>query len=163
MQKQLFQPREYLNPKWYYFKQTQLGKVYDSIPWDQLSDLLPKEHLGPGAPRWFSSAGMFGLMFLKSYLKISDEKLIERFNTDWSLQIFCGKLLRDDQKIRDNAIVSRTRSYLAEHVDLFHLQDILIGHWKRDMNNTQVLLMDATCYESYVRFPTDVKLLWESC
>jgi hypothetical protein len=102
-------------------------------------------------------------MFLKSYLKISDEKLIERFNTDWSLQIFCGKLLRDDQKIRDNAIVSRTRSYLAEHVDLFHLQDILIGHWKRDMNNTQVLLMDATCYESYVRFPTDVKLLWESC
>ena len=22
---------------------------------------------------------------------------------------------------------------------------------------------DATCYESYVRFPTDVKLLWESC
>ena len=106
---------------------------------------------------------MFGLMFLKSYLKISDEKLIERFNTDWSLQIFCGKFLRDDQKIRDNAIVSRTRSYLAEHVDLFHLQDILIGHWKRDMNNTQVLLMDATCYESYVRFPTDVKLLWESC
>jgi hypothetical protein len=31
------------------------------------------------------------------------------------------------------------------------------------MNNTHVLLMDATCYESYVRFPTDVKLLWESC
>ena len=23
--------------------------------------------------------------------------------------------------------------------------------------------MDATCYESYIRFPTDVKLLWESC
>src|SRR5690606_9920097 len=24
-------------------------------------------------------------------------------------------------------------------------------------------LMDATCYESYIRFSTDVKLLWESC
>ncbi len=23
--------------------------------------------------------------------------------------------------------------------------------------------MDATCYESYIRFPTDVKLLWECC
>ncbi|MDN3671428.1 hypothetical protein QWY93_19435 [Echinicola jeungdonensis] len=23
--------------------------------------------------------------------------------------------------------------------------------------------MDATCYESYVRFPTDPKLLWECC
>ena len=163
MQNQLFQPFEYLNPKWYIFKETQLGKVYDSIPWDQLSELLPGEHRGPGAPRWFSAAGMFGLMFLKAYLRISDEKLIERFNTDWSLQIFCGKLLRDDQKIRDKAIISRIRSYLSEHVDLFYLQDILIQHWKRDMNNTHVLLMDATCYESYVRFPTDVKLLWESC
>src|SRR5690606_393767 len=35
--------------------------------------------------------------------------------------------------------------------------------WKRDVNNSHVLLMDATCYESYIRFPTDVKLLWESC
>jgi hypothetical protein len=163
MQKELFQPPAYLNPKWYYFKQTQLGKVYDSIPWDQLSDLLPEEHRGPGAPRWFSAKGMFALMFLKAYLKISDQKLIERFNTDWSLQLFCGKLLRDDQKIRDNAIVSRIRSFLAEQVDLYQLQDILITHWKRDMNNTHVLLMDATCYESYLRFPTDVKLLWESC
>lgn len=160
MQKELFQPLDYLNPKWYYFKQTQLGKVYESIPWDQLSDLLPEEHRGPGAPRWFSAKGMFALMFLKAYLKISDQKLIDRFNTDWSLQLFCGKLLRDDQKIRDNAIVSRIRSFLAEQVDLMELQDILIRHWKRNMHNTHVLLMDASCY---VRFPTDVKLLWESC
>lgn len=163
MQKELFQPLDYLNPKWYYFKQTQLGRVYDSIPWDQLSDLLPDEHRGPGAPRWFSAKGMFALMFLKAYLKTSDQKLIDRFNTDWSLQLFCGKLLRDDQKIRDNAIMSRIRSFLAEQVDLFELQNILIRHWKRNMYNTHVLLMDASCYESYVRFPTDVKLLWESC
>ncbi|MCP9769365.1 DDE transposase, partial [Lacihabitans sp. LS3-19] len=24
-------------------------------------------------------------------------------------------------------------------------------------------MMDATCYEVHMRFPTDVKLLWESC
>jgi hypothetical protein len=77
--------------------------------------------------------------------------------------MFCGKILKAGQIIRDKAILSRIRSYLAEHVDLFQLQDILINHWKRDMNNTHVLLMDATCYESYLRFPTDVKLLWESC
>jgi len=105
---------------------------------------------------------MFGLMFLKSYLNLSDEKLIERFNTDWALQLFCGKLLEDNQKIKDKAIVSRIRTYVGEHADWQQLQDVLINHWKRDMNNTHVLLMDATCYESYVRFPTDVKLLWES-
>jgi len=163
MQKELFQPQQYLNPKWYNFKRTQLGKVYDTLPWDHLCDLLPQENRGPGAPRWFCSRGMFGLMFLKAYLKISDEKLIERFNTDYSLQIFCNKLLKEDEYIRDRAILSRIRTYMANHMDLYAMQDVLIKHWKRDMNNTGVLLMDATCYESYVRFPTDVKLLWESC
>ena len=163
MDTELFQPQQYLTPKWYLFKDSRLGKIYDSIPWDQLADCVPEENKGPGAPRWFSAQGMFGLMFLKSYLKISDEKLIERFNTDWSLQLFCNKLLKEDQKIRDKAIVSRIRTYVAEHTDWQQLQDVLIKHWKRDMNNTHVLLMDATCYESYVRFPTDVKLLWESC
>ena len=163
MQKELFPAQLYINPNWYIFKNSKLGKLHDSIPWDQLSDLLPRENIGPGAPRWFSSRGMFGLMFLKAYLKISDEALIERYNSDFSLQMFCGKILKAGQIIRDKAILSRIRSYLAEHVDLFQLQDILINHWKRDMNNTHVLLMDATCYESYLRFPTDVKLLWESC
>ena len=163
MQKRLFQPEYGLTPKWYLFKSSKLGAVYDSLPWNQLADCLPEENNGPGAPRWFSSKGMFVLMFLKSYLSISDEKLIERFNSDWSLQLFCGKMLSDTEKIRDNAIVSRIRSYLAEYTDWQQLQQILIEHWKRDMNNTHVLLMDATCYESYIRFPTDVKLLWECC
>jgi len=137
--------------------------VYDSIPWDRLSDCLPEKNKGPGAPRWFSAQGMLGLMFLKSYLDMSDKKLIERFNTDWSLQLFCGKLLKDNQRIKDKAIVSRIRSYVAAHTDWQELQHVLLDHWKRDMDNTHVLFMDATCYESYIRFPTDVKLLWESC
>ncbi|MFQ3576452.1 MAG: DDE transposase, partial [Cytophagales bacterium] len=27
--------------------------------------------------------------------------------------------------------------------------------------NLHLTMMDATCFESYVRYPTDVKLLWE--
>ena len=69
MQKELFQPEVSLPSKWYLFKTSKLGKMYQSIPWEQLSDCLPEENKGPGAPRWFSSRGMFGLMFLKAYLK----------------------------------------------------------------------------------------------
>ena len=163
MQKELFQPEGYLPAKWYLFKNSKLGELHQSIPWDRLSDCLPGENKGPGAPRWFSSRGMLGLMFLKAYLDLSDEKLIERFNTDWSLQLFCGKLLEDHQRIKDTTIVSRTRSYLADHADWEQLQGVLLEHWKRDMDELHVLFMDATCYESYIRFPTDVKLLWESC
>lgn len=164
MQQEIFPAHLHFSSKLYIFKHdTSLGQLHNTIPWDQLAECLPAENIGPGAPRWFSAQGMFGLMFLKSYLNLSDEKLIERFNTDWALQLFCGKLLEDNQKIKDKAIVSRIRTYIGEHSDWKQLQDVLIKHWKRDMNNTHVLLMDATCYESYVRFPTDVKLLWESC
>lgn len=163
MQITLFQPALYFTSKWYLFKETPLGKIYQSLPWQELAACLPKENDGPGAPRWFSNRGMLGLMFLKAYLSISDEKLIERFNTDWSLQLFCGKLLSDDEQIRDKAILSRIRTYVAEHADWQEIQRVLINHWTQDMNDTHVLLMDATCYESYIRYPTDVKLLWESC
>jgi len=164
MQQEIFPNHLHFSSKLYLFKNdTSLGSIHASIPWGQMADCLPSENKGPGAPRWFSAQGMLGLMFLKSYLNLSDEKLIERFNTDWSLQLFCGKLLLDNEKIRDKSIVSRIRTYIGAHADLDQIQSVLINHWKRDMTNTQVLLMDATCYESYIRFPTDVKLLWESC
>ena len=102
-------------------------------------------------------------MFLKHYLKLSDEKLLERLNTDWAIQMFCGIQLCDNQMVRDNAFVSNVRTYLAKHVDLETLQQTLITNWKQEIADKQVVLMDATCYESYIRFPTDVKLLWESC
>lgn len=72
--RELFQPKQFLTPKWYLFKNSKLGQVYQGIPWDQLADCLPEENKGPGAPRWFSSQGMFGLLFLKAYLNISDER-----------------------------------------------------------------------------------------
>ena len=38
----------------------------------------------------------------------------------------------------------------------------MISHWKPDLDNKNVLMMDATYFEVDMRFPTDVKLLWES-
>lgn len=118
MQKFLFPIEEYFSSKLYIFQSaTELGKLHSAIPWDTLVACLPAENRGPGAPRWFSAQGMFGLMFLKAYLNISDEKLIDRFNTDWSMQLFCGKLLKDNERIKDKAIVSRVRSQIAENCD----------------------------------------------
>jgi len=44
------------------------------------------------------------------------------------------------------------------------LRSIQLAHvsaWKEDLVDTKINIADATCYESYVRYPTDVKLLWE--
>jgi hypothetical protein len=162
-QLQIFKDFDGYSPKYHFFKNSLFGQIHDSLPWEELATLLPKEDTGPGAPKWFDAKGMFALMFLKAYLNVSDRHLIERFNTDYSLQMFCGKLLAEDRQIRDTTILTRVRKYIEEHCEWERIQSVLLEHWKRDVNNSHVLLMDATCYESYIRFPTDVKLLWESC
>jgi IS5 family transposase len=161
MQQLLSQPEKYQHPKLHLFRETELGRIHSTIPWQTLETCLPEQDISkPGPSQFLSNAGIFGMMFLKHILDVSDEKLIERFNNDWSCQLFCGKLLRDDEKIRNNAFVSNLRSYIAHNADLDCIQQVLLKHLESDMEMTQALFIDATCYESYIRFPTDIKLLW---
>jgi len=163
MQNTLFSSDFYYSSKWYIFKETELGRIHHCIDWDGLVQLLPQKRTLRGAPGWLPSKGLFGLMFLKHYTGLSDEKLIARFNTDWAMQMFCGTQLADNESIRDNSFVSRVRSYLGRHVDFEQFQQKLLRHWKSEIPSQNVLMMDATCYEVHLRFPTDAKLLWESC
>jgi len=41
------------------------------------------------------------------------------------------------------------------------MQAVLAGARKPYIENPNIMLEDAICYESYMRFPTNVKLLWE--
>jgi len=47
-----------------------------------LSKLLPEKKSPRGCPSWLDNKGLIGLMFLKHYTGLSDEKLLERFHTD---------------------------------------------------------------------------------
>src|SRR5690606_36281372 len=102
--------------KLYNFKNaTELGRIYQTIDWDKLVALLPEKKNPVGAPSWLARQGYFGMMFLKHYTGLSDEKLLDRFNTDWAMQMFCGTLLSDNECIRDNSFVSKVRMYLARN------------------------------------------------
>lgn len=163
MQITLFSSDSYISPKLYIFKSTDLGRIHDCINWDNLVELLPKKKTLRGAPSWLPRKGFFGMMFLKHYTGLSDQKLLDRFNTDWALQLFCGTLLADNESIKDNSFVSKVRSYLGQHVDMQAVQKVLISAWKQEIPDKNVLLMDATCYEVHMRFPSDTKILWEAC
>jgi IS5 family transposase len=79
------------------FLQTDLGKLYQAIPFEQLSSIIASPAAGKsglGCKPWFDVKGGVGLQFLKHYLQLSDALLIERINTDWSMQLFCGILLK---------------------------------------------------------------------
>ncbi len=160
---QLFSAESLRGHRWQIFQLTELGKLYQCIPFAELSKLLPKKTTNLGAKPWFGTEGFFGLMFLKSYLGLSDRKLIDRINTDWVLQMFCGMSLSDNQMIKDKNIVSRIRQYLGEHLDIDSFQDIFLDNWKDSLQDTHCMLLDATVFESYIKKPTDEKLLWDCC
>ena len=45
---------------------------------------------------------------------------------------------------------------MASRLDIDSLQEVLSSHWKPYLENLHVCMTDATCYESHMRFPTDM-------
>jgi hypothetical protein len=154
-------PQKEFSLYWHRFKSAPLGKIHQAIPWYELAKSLKLRNRGKGREPIFSSQGKLALMFLKAYTGFSDSMLIENLNGNLEYQLFCGILL-GPERLEDFKIVSRIRTELAKLLKVNRSQQILAQAWKPYLKDTQILLEDATCYESYLRYPTNVKLLWES-
>ena len=147
------------------FLQTDLGQLYLSIPFEQLAATLPPpkhSKSGKGCKPWFDVKGGIALQFLKHYLCLSDELLIQRINTDWSMQNFCGIHLKPTEIIRDTNLPSYWRGYIGEHLDIEAMQKAFAVFWKPSLTQTNFSSEDATCYESRISFPTPVKIVWDA-
>ncbi|MGV8096934.1 MAG: transposase [Mangrovibacterium sp.] len=143
------------------FLRSDIGKIYTAIAWDELVGHFKLKEHRKGPSRTFSPRGMLALMFLKSYVDCSDRKLIEHLNGNINFQLFCDIFLQGE-RLENFKIVSQVRTYLSGRLDIKQAQKILARHWKPLMEQPVIMLTDATCYESSVRYPTNVKLLWES-
>ncbi len=146
------------------FYQNDLGRLHRSIAFKDLAAKIPSRlhsKSGRGRKPFLKVEGGIALLILKHYTGLSDEILIDRLNTDWCMQYFCGVQL-NARRIKDKNLVSWWRGYIGRHLDIKELQSVLIGFWKPYMEQTHVTMMDATVYESNIRYPTDVRLLWES-
>lgn len=165
MELQLFTTQDGRPLDWQIFLQSPLGKLYLAIPFQRYLDILPYEEPLTGPRPWFDLKGGIALQILKHRYKVSDEKLIELLNDSKSMQYFCGINLQYGTAIKDDGVVSRWRARLGHYLNIPRLLSGLqlsnVAHWKDKMEEPKTNLSDATCYESYVRFPTDVKLLWE--
>jgi len=162
---QLFSTQAGRSLDWEVFTRHQLGKLYSTIPFHLYEQAIPYEAPKTGPKPWFDLKGGIGLQVLKSYYGYSDEKLIDQLNHNRMMQLFCGIRLKVGQQIKDDGVVSRWRmrigSYLKEEEIFRALQLCNVSAWKEDIEDSKANTSDATCYESYVRYPTDVKLLWE--
>lgn len=153
-------PQKEFSLYWNSFLESELGKIYQVIPWNALVKNLKLKEPRKGRTANFSPQGKLALMFLKAYTGLSDRKLIEHLNGSIQYQLFCGIFLGPG-KLADFKFVSRIRTELSRKLNVSTAQEVLAKAWKPYIQQPNVVLEDATCYESYIRYPTNVKLLWE--
>ena len=143
------------------FATSELGRLHALFPFSELAREIHLKSSALGRKSYFSPEGKIALMVLKSYTNFSDSQLIEHLNGNIHYQLFCGVQIDPLHPLTNPKIVSAIRQELADRLDIESLQAILADHWKPYLENLHVCMTDATCYESHLRFPTDVKLLWE--
>ena len=145
---------------------SELGRIHAMLPLKEMAEELashfPKKHPQGNKPI-FPPEGEVALMFLKPYTGLSDDGLVEMLNGSIHMQMFCGVLIDPSRPIKDGKIVSAIRNRLALRLDIVKQQSMLYKKWDSLLKDKDLCMSDATCYESYLRYPTDIKLMWECC
>ena len=144
------------------FADSELGKLHAMLPLKSLSKELGLQENSTGREAYFPPEGKVALMFLKSYSGVSDRDLIMQLNANIHYQFFCGIRIHPLNPLTNFKIVSEIRCEIASKMDIDKLQQVLATQWKPYLEHSSVMMSDATCYESSIRYPTDVKILWES-
>ena len=141
------------------FNESELGKLHSVFPFECMAKPPACLDRRPGRRNRFSPSAK---NILKAYTGFSDRQLVEHLNGNIHYQIFCGIMIPPSLPITNFKIVSAIRNEIASRLDIDSFQEVLASHWKPYLDNLHVCMTDATCYESHMRFPTDMKLLWES-
>lgn len=144
------------------FALSELGRLHSLFPFSSLARSMGLKECRLGRKSYFSPEGKIALMVLKSYTGFSDASLIEHLNGNIHYQLFCDIQIDPAYPLTNSKIVSAIRNELAGKLHIESSQQILAEYWLPYLENLHVCMSDATCYESSVRYPTDMKLLWES-
>ena len=144
------------------FNDSELGRLHSVFPFERLAKAAGLSEHRLGRRNIFSSSAKISLMVLKAYTGFSDRQLVEHLNGNIHYQLFCGIMIDPSSSITNYKIVSAIRNEIASRLDIDSLQEVLVSHWKPYLENLHVCMTDATCYENHMRFPTEMKLLWES-
>ena len=127
------------------FKESELGRLHSVFPFEDMAKAAGLSEQRLGRRSIFSPSAKIALMVLKAYTGFSDKQLVEHLNGNMHYQIFCGIMIDPSFPITNYKIVSAIRNEMASRLDIGSLQEVLASRWK-----------------PYMRFPTDMKLLWES-
>ena len=150
------------------FKTSELGRIKSLLPLRQMAisfNLMEErpmhKRVKRGRKPFFTPEGKVALAFLKMYTGLSAPKLMEALNGNIHYQIFCGIRITPENQLTNYKLIDGILLELSRKLKVQEQQKVLADAWKPYMKNLDTIYTDASCYESLMRFPTDVKLLWE--
>ena len=144
------------------FHESELGRLHSVFPFECMAKASGLSEHRLGRRNIFSPCAKIALMVLKTYTGFSDRQPVEHLNGNIHYQMFCEIMTDPSFPITNFKIVSAIHNEIASRLEIDSLQEVLASHWKPHLENLHVCMTDATCYESHMYFPTDMKLLWES-
>ena len=150
------------------FKTSELGRIKSLLPLREMAisfNLMEErpmhKRVKRGRKSFFTPEGKVALAFLKMYTGLSAPKLMEALNGNIHYQIFCGIRISPEKQLTNYKLIDGILLELSRKLKVQEQQKVLADAWKPYMKNLDTIYTDASCYESLMRFPTDVKLLWE--
>lgn len=144
------------------FYASDLGKIYMALPVQEIVKKIKLKKNRKGPEGIFTPEGKIRLEFLKCYTGFSDKRLSEEIISNINYQIFCDVYFNIETVKFDYKLISKIRSELSKKINREEIQQILFKSWSPYIKNKDISLLDATCYESYISHPSNVKLLFRS-
>ena len=150
------------------FKSSELGRIKSLLPLRKMAvklGLIEEERKSyrrkRGRKSFFTPEGKVALAFLKMYTGLSAPKLMESLNGNIHYQIFCCIRISPKNQLKNYKLIDSILLDMSKRLRVQELQKVLAEAWIPYMKDLDTVYTDASCYESHMRFPTDVKLLWE--
>ena len=150
------------------FKSSELGRIKSLLPLGEMAISFGLVEENPknlrtqrGRKPFFTPEGKVALAFLKMHTGPSAPKLMGALNGNIHYQIFCGIRICPESQLTNYKLIDNILLELSKKLKIQEQQKILADAWKPYMKNLDTVYTDASCYESLMRFPTDVKLLME--
>ena len=146
------------------------GQLDAENRWLKIEPLIPWEEIESKYSKYFSDIGrpasdcrlVIGIILLKHMTGLSDEGIIVLIKENPYMQVFCGFDQFETQSPLDSSTLSKARKRLGKKyfAELEReTQQVLI---ERKIIKGKGMLIDATVFPEYIRYPTDTGLLNEA-
>ena len=131
-------------------------QLADIIPWYDLIKQVESCYSDKGRPS-LSPRLMIALEIVKNFENLSDERTLELYKTNPYIQYFCGEVEFQKRIPCTPSSLSTFRSKTADFLPQAIFQISVQLHSDEAMEED--VIIDTTCQEKNITFPTDVKLL----